>query len=188
MRIQKIISTGCLMGALAALPTAALALTPRKCGAGQPTAASYTWNFQKEASGLLQNVRADAAQAENHAATLQTFALNENISWEAHADELNQLKINANDMGKDLCRLTTIRRVLAPWQQQAVDRIAPQIQLIADNAEDAIHFLNHHQETLWRPDYRQYIGNLHHEASHVSHTVRHSETVARLHNSKNANS
>jgi hypothetical protein len=171
VRIQKLFATGLCAGVLAALPSAALALEPRECVAGHPTAASYTWNFQKEADGLLQDLQNQAAQVQRHAATLRSFARADEVSWQAHADELQQVKAEINDMGQKLCRLTTIRGMLAPWQQEAIDRIGPQIRLAADNAEDAINFLDAHEQTLWQPTYRAYVRNLYQEAHRVSHTV-----------------
>jgi hypothetical protein len=51
-------------------------------------------------------------------------------------------------MGAKLCRLETIRMAVAPWQQAEIDRIATRGGLMADNTEDAIHFLNAHQNGL----------------------------------------
>jgi uncharacterized protein YoxC len=177
--LQMLLTTGLCAGVLAVFPSAALALAPRACVAGPPTAASYTWNFQKEADGLLQGLQNQAQQVQRHAATLRTFARTNDVDWQAHSDQLRQVKTEIDDMGKKLCRLTTIRRVLAPWQQQAVDRIGPQVRLAADNAEDAINFMNSHEETLWEPTYRMYVRNLYNEAHQVSNTVDHFQEYAR---------
>lgn len=169
MRIPKMILTGCLAGSMAAFP--AFALTAGECVAGRPTAASYTWNFSKEATGLLQDVQAEAHNIQDHAATLKRFTRSTDLSWQSHADQLRQMKTEINDMGQKLCRLQVIRRVLPAWQQQAIDRIAPTVQLIADNAQDAITFLNNHQEALWQPTYRHYVNNLYQESSRLSNTT-----------------
>jgi uncharacterized protein YacL (UPF0231 family) len=176
VRIQKILTIGCLTGALAAMP--ALAMAPKECVAGKATAASYTWNFRKEATGLLQDVQSEAAQVRNHAAKIQTFGREYEVSWQAHSNQLSRLKTEVDDMGAKLCRLMMIRRVVAPWQQEAIDRIAPQIQLIADNAQDAIHFVNNHQESLWQPAYQRYVSNLYHESKSLSNTVNNFEEYA----------
>ena len=66
-----------------------------------------------------------------------------NVTWDAHADELEYLKSEINDIGAKLCRLQTIRRVVAPWQQNVIDQIATDTQLMADNAQDAIVIRQH---------------------------------------------
>ena len=54
---------------------------------------------------------------------LQSFARDPHMTWDAHADELEYLKSEINDIGAKLCRLQTIRRVVAPWQQNEIDQI-----------------------------------------------------------------
>jgi hypothetical protein len=85
--------------------------------------------------------------------------------------ELNAIKAQVDDMGTKLCRLETIRRVLAPWQQQEVDQIATRVQLLADNTEDAIHYLNEHQNRLWTSTYQMYSRNLYDQADKLTHSV-----------------
>jgi len=55
--------------------------------------------------------------------------------------------------------------VLAPWQQAEVDRIAGNLQLLADNTQDAILFLGKHQHELWLPPYARYTSNMFTEAT-----------------------
>ena len=169
MRIRQMISTGCLIGSMAVLP--GFASAAEECVAGEPTAASYTWNFQKEATGLIQDLQDQAMKVRDHAARLQSFGYSDELSWQAHADQLSRLKREVNDMGQKLCRLTVIRRELAPWQKQAVNRIAPELQLIADNAQDAITFVNNNQEALWQPTYKRYVDNLYAESNQISNTA-----------------
>jgi len=74
-------------------------------------------------------------------------------------------------MGRKLCRLESIRRVVAPWQQAEIDRIAPTLRLMADNTEDAITFGNGHPGELWLGRYRTYTDSLYDEAQTLSHSV-----------------
>ena len=178
MTIQKFFATGLCAGVLAALPAVGLAMAPRQCVTG-PAALSNTGNFQNEADTLLQDLQNRASQVQQHAATLRSFARSDEVTWQAHANQLRQVKAEINDMGQKLCRLTSMRRDLAPWQRQAVNRIAPNIRLAADNAEDAINYLNAHQQSLWEPAYRTYVRNLDREATQVSTTVNHFQQYAR---------
>lgn len=90
----------------------------------------------------------------------QSFTENPNLSWETHASQLEDLKGDINDIGAKLCRLETIRRVVAPWQKREIDRIATTVRLMADNAEDAILFVNDKPNDLWLGTYQSYLNNL----------------------------
>lgn len=156
-----------------------MAATPAKtCPSRPPTAESETWNFTREALNLLKEVQADAFQVQDHADKLRMFALDPKLSWEAHADQLSQIKQEVNDLGAKLCRLETIRRVAETWQQQAIDRTALVAREMTANADQAIQYLNHNREHLWGPAYRQYASNLFHEGRQLSDTVQHYEQLA----------
>ena len=178
MKIPKIFATALCAGTLAALPVAAFAAEPQACTASRPAALSYHHNYQKEANDLLQDIRTQASQAQRQAADLRTFARTGQEDWQAHAFKLHHVRIEVNDMGKELCRLDVIRPALEPWQQNAIDRIAPHIQLVADNAQDAIVFLNAHESNMWQPTYRLYVRNLYRQAHQISHTVKNVESYA----------
>jgi hypothetical protein len=177
VRIQNFFATVFCIGALAGLPAAAA--VPQACIAGSPESFSYNRNYEKQANDLLQDIRSQASQAQRQAADLRTFARTGQENWQAHAFKLAKVKTEVNDMGRELCRLDVIRPVLEPWQQNAINRIAPHIQLIADNAQDAIGFLNTHETTtLWQPTYRLYVRNLDRQARQISHTVKNSQAYA----------
>jgi hypothetical protein len=181
MQVKSFTRTLSLISALAVAPVFAVAASPKECQPGPPTAESYQWNFQREASQLLQGIQEDAMNAQDHANLLENFDTNLSVSWRSHAGELTAIKHEVNDMGQKLCRLETIRTALAPWQQKAVDRVAPDVRLMADNVQDAILFLNHNQNTLWLPTYRKYAKNLYQEASTLSQSVKSYEEYAKAH-------
>jgi hypothetical protein len=158
------------------------AVTVHKCVPGQPTVASYTWDFKAEANRLFQAVQSDADQARYHADQLDTFARDSSLSWDSNEEQLQALKQEVNDMGRKLCRLETIRRVVAPWQQAEIDRIATTVRLMADNTEDAIRFGNTHQEDLWLPVYTKYADNLYAQSCTLANSTENAVTYARLSN------
>jgi hypothetical protein len=168
MSIKRLITILGLSVALTGLPLTLEAATSNECACGKPTAASYTWDFHREADTLFQGIQFDAQQVSNHAANLQSFADDPNISWQAHATELTQLKSEVNNMGKKICRLETIRRVVAPWQQETIDRIASTLPLMADNTEGAIAYVNAHQHDLLNPTYWRYADNLYSEGTELT--------------------
>jgi hypothetical protein len=178
--IKRLMTIVGVSAALTVLPLTAGAITAKRCTGGKPTAASYTWNFHQEANNLFDDVQADALQVRNHAGRLQSFTDDPNVGWQAHSDELNQLKIEVNDMGRKLCRLETIRRVVAPWQQKTIDRIASTLPLMADNTEDAIVFVSNHQQDLVNPTYMRYADNLYTDANNLTHSVNEAVEYAKV--------
>ncbi len=170
MRLITLFLSGCVSAAMAAPPVPAVAAVD-KCVAGKPTAASYTWDFKGETNRIFKDIQSDAQDALYHADKLQSFARDSQVAWEIHADQLNALKAEINDMGARLCRLEAIRRVVAPWQQAEIDRIATAVRLMADNAQDAILFASGHQAELWLGTYQKYTDNLYSEAQTLAHSV-----------------
>jgi hypothetical protein len=181
MGIKQWLETGAVIGAMVLAPATSMAMQRRaSCTAGPATPESYTWNFSREASGLLNDMRADANQVANQAAQLENFSRNPEVDWQLDADYLVQIKQEVNDMGKRLCRLETIKRVTAPWEQDAIRRTAPLVQYMADNTEDAINYVNAHENQLWTPPYRVYAQNLDTEAHTLAHRINNQEEVAHL--------
>lgn len=172
MRFRTLLWSGCISAALAVYAVPASAATAsHQCVASEPTAASYTWDFKGEANTIFQDIQSDAQQALYHADMLQSYARDPQMTWDAHADQLDSLKSEINDIGAKLCRLQTIRRVVAPWQQNVIDKIVTDTQLMADNAQDAIVFGDTHRNELWLGTYQKNVNNLEDEATALTHSV-----------------
>jgi len=171
IRLRAHVWISCISAAMAVSPVPAAAAVVNQCAAGTPTAASYTWDFKGEANTIFKDVRDDAEQALYHADKLQSYAGDPNLDWQTHADQLEYMKGEINDMGTKLCRLETIRRVVAPWQQQVIDQIATNARLMADNAQDAIMFGDTKPKDLWLATYQKHVNNLYNEANSLTHLV-----------------
>jgi hypothetical protein len=156
MRLRVLLVSTCAFAATAAFLAPGMGAAVHECVPGSPTAASYTWNFKAEANSIFQDLETFARQIRYGADQLVTDNRGHEVDWELQGDQLNILRQEVNDMGDKLCRLESIRRVLAPWQQAEVDRIAEEVQLMADNTQDAIVYLNGHERELWVPTYQRY--------------------------------
>jgi hypothetical protein len=161
-----------MAAALLALPLAALGAAPASCKAGPPTPESYHWNFPREASRLLDNIQVDAAKVESQSAKIVNWDMNPDISWQLHSDQLELVKHEVDDMGRMVCRLRVIRRVTSPWEKAAIDRAGKDVQLLADNTEDAILFLNRYENNFWTKSYRLYTDNIYHESNRLANTMK----------------
>ncbi|MBZ5619169.1 MAG: hypothetical protein LAQ69_10680 [Acidobacteriia bacterium] len=171
MRLRALLWSSCISVAMAVSAQPAAAAVTHECVAGRPTAASYTWNFQGEANTIFKEVQSDAQEALYRADRLQSFTGTPELSWQTYGYQLNRLRGDINDIGAKLCRLETIRRAVAPWQQRVIDRIAVTTRLMADNAQDAIVFGNTHSKELWLATYRNYLNNLYNEGKSLTRSV-----------------
>ena len=171
MRLKTLFLAGCAAAGMALFAVPATAAAVHECPAGKPTAASYTWDFKGEADMIFSDIQADAQQALYHADKLQSYARDTTLDWQPQGDQLDAIREEVNAMGTRLCRLETIRRVVAPWQQAEIDRIASTMRLMADNTQDALVFGNAHRDDLWLPTYQRYTRNLYDEARTLEHSV-----------------
>jgi hypothetical protein len=163
MRINGIVITGCVFGAMAMLPGASAA--QRECVVPKLVPASYTWNFQREANQIFRDMEVDAEQARYHAEQLESMASRPDaVSWVTDVDQLDQIRTAVDDMGRQMCRLETIRRATEPWQRKAIDRISIDVARIAGATRNTLVFDGAHRGTLWLPAYRRYADNLYVQA------------------------
>jgi hypothetical protein len=180
MSFKESVSLAAVIAGLVALPVASRAATRSCTAAAKPTAASYTWHFRAEATRLLNGIQVDAAKAQRHAATLESYA-DEHLSWQSNESQLDSIRSRVDDMGRKLCRLEQIRRVTAPWQQEAIGKVAPMVRLTADNLQDAINFLNRRQGSFWMPSYQKNVDNMYTETGKLSRSVNNLEEYASVH-------
>ena len=108
-----------------------------------------------------------------HADRLETFARDGDMAWVSHAGQLDDLGSEINDIDQKLCRLETIRRVLAPWQQRAVDQVAIATRLLAENANP---------QGLYFGAYGRYVNNLYGQAKSLTRSVGSAVGLARASN------
>ena len=180
MNLKHFATTFLVFAGMAVWPAISLAAESHACTSGKPTQRSYTWDFRGEASRLLSGIQADAANVHRRANKLDVYAADPQITWQVHAEQLTSIKREVNDMGRKLCRLEAIRRVVAPWQREAIDRTVPSVTLVANSTQDAVLFLNHNQRSLWLPAYGKYVANIDRDSGRISHSIRTFEEYAKV--------
>ena len=119
----------------------------------------------------LEDLHATAVKASADASDLASLSHTENSGWESQADQWITLKASINDMGRQLFELEGLRGSATPAEREAIDRAAPLLKQMADNAEAAIKFFNDNHATLWRPDYQKYVDSVADESAKLSTTV-----------------
>lgn len=160
-----------LWGSLAhsATPRAVAASAPPEAVALQ--AGSPGWDFQAEASELLGEVHGLAAQLHREAQTLESFNRSPRISRESHAAQLTLMRAQVNDVGSRLARLQEIKHVAAPWQQQAINRLQPLAEDVAQHTEFAIVHLNENGNYLFAPSYQEHLAEAMDQAKELKQTA-----------------
>jgi len=181
MSVSHCIRFGSCLSAVALLLPGATGSMNRSCALGPPTAQSYTWNFPREAQGLLKEVVSEAREVRQNADTLQRMTTDPDIDWEPQAMELNQIRGAINEMGTRLCRLESIRRVASPWEQKAIDADAPLIAEMANEAQAAITYLNDNHHDLFNPTYRDYAAGLYQRSSRLAGNGAEFDNFGKIH-------
>lgn len=160
---------GAGLGAL--LLAGSLAASPLPRLAGETVTTSYGWNFQKEASGLLAETRGLTNKLYRDADTLAVLARGNQVSWQTHANYLNSVRSHINELGKRLERLQAIKHVVAPWQQQAIDRMVPVAVELATRTQSAITHLNENQRFYFAESYQQHLDAISDRAVELKETI-----------------
>jgi hypothetical protein len=186
MNPLKWIGTGIVAGAMLFAPAISMGAVQScatETGTYSPAQAA------QKTSDLLKQVQSDAQQAEYHANVLRNFADNSNVDWQAHVYQLNRIRSEVDDMGRQLCRLESTRAQTAARARHTINRIAPLVRYMADNTDDAINYVNAHQGNFWVPAYGKNVKNIGNEARAVSRRIGRSERVAsRMHGQNQHNS
>jgi len=150
-----------------------LAGTPASCQSGMPTTESSNWDFPKEASQILNQIRVDSFQIRELAAQLRVDDRNADlVGWQAESDLLSELRDHVNQMDTNVCRLRTIAPMTTAQQQEAISRIVPQALVVTNETESAIDFLNNNHSYLWAPQYHEYAVALYNSANLINHDLR----------------
>lgn len=140
-----------------------------------PAVGSAAQSAAGRADHLMDHMRYDAQRVEYHAQLMQNFADHTSFTWNTEGHQLRRVKADINDMGRRLSRLERIENSLPASQQVAVQRLAPVVQTMADNADAAINFRNAHHNGFWAPSFMNNAKNLDREANIVSRTIHQGE-------------
>lgn len=116
-------------------------------------------DFPHEASELLQEIRSEAAQLNDHADNLESL-VRSGSGWHSHASELTQARGRINSIGRKLQLLKEIRGEATPAQQEAIDSIFPVAVTAAAHTEAAIRHLNENRGFLWADSYASQVRGL----------------------------
>ncbi len=120
-------------------------------------------------SQLLVQAERNAALVDKAADTLSSYTRSR-LSWQSHAGQLEVIKQHVNDLAKNGSDLADIKAEGSEWQQEAIDRIIPLMNSMANHLTATIQHLNDNQSRIHMQPYRDYArGNV--ELSHKTLTL-----------------
>lgn len=105
--------------------------------------------------GYLKDAQTQAIHLQKDAEDMNSFVWTRR-SWQTDADKLHSIKGHVNELGSLLAKMNKERATASPWQQDAMDRIFPMLRELAGNVSAQLHYLNHNQNRLIEPSYRDY--------------------------------
>lgn len=136
---------------------------------------------EQEATKTINELQQQAAALADHSDELRQLVANNQSSWQSQLSQLDTLKEEINRMGRELQALESERDSLSPWQVQTIDRAHPLLKEAATNTGEAIDYFNDNKGHLWTPEYREYIKNVWTDTEQISHTLKNSVTLAKVH-------
>lgn len=108
-------------------------------------------------SDLLNDVKVEARLLGKDVVEIQSYMMSD-LSWQSHADKLNEIRNHINKAGKLLAQLNDERSAGSPWQQKAIDEIHPLLQELASNTQSALeHFTDNKDRFHMGDTYRSYL-------------------------------
>jgi hypothetical protein len=123
------------------------------------------------ASNLLNRMQVEAYKVDNEADTLLAYDRSD-LNWLADASEISRMAYRVNKMDRSLYQLRNMQNEVAAPQSKLISRIAPDVILLTDELNVSIHFLNHNQDGLWRPQWHDYLSDMYHVSAHIQKDMK----------------
>jgi chromosome segregation ATPase len=103
-----------------------------------------------DAKTILAKIKKDAAQ-------MESYTRRSGLNWETHAETLEKIKADVNELQQNMRGLQSHRTVASPWQQEAIDRITGLANDLAANMNATIDRLNKSKSRPTAPPYPEYL-------------------------------
>lgn len=133
-----------LCSSLLGLTASVLLMAPPAMGAARGDSA--------KASALLADAKSETAELRTVADGLDRFTRSD-ISWESYVVVLDRVKEHVNQTGKIVNKLIAVRAECSPWQQEAVDKIVPALNVLATDTQLLLKRINENQLLVRTPEF-----------------------------------
>lgn len=120
--------------------------------------ASPTPKDSEAVTKLLSDVKSEAVLLRSDAEEVKSFTRS-TLSWQSHAEKIEQIKQHVNAAGELLGKLHDSKASASAWQGQAIDRITPILRELAASVTSTIDHLNKNQSRIHTPPYTDYVAS-----------------------------
>jgi len=134
---------------------------------------------KEETSNLLQQLESDALTVKNEADHLRALTRDPFVTdWQDDGDQLIQICSRVNDMDNLLAELRTNQSADLPWQQKAIQSIAPAVVNLTNTTEAAVVSLNQNQGEVYQSNLYGLSQDFYNQAGLITKTIREVEKSA----------
>jgi hypothetical protein len=120
---------------------------------------------------LLDEARSHALQAEDDAATLESYTRSR-VNWKLHAYELDSMKQHVNELGKIASQMQELEPQGSTWQKQTTRQVMPLLREMAANLTNTMQHLNENQSRVHMQPYLEYTRTNYELAKRTADLIR----------------
>lgn len=137
----------------------------------QPLSSTQNWRSIELANGKLERLRTVAFELGKVGESIDVSLRSLPGNHEGHAYRLMEAREQINQAGVLLADLQGMKHQLAPWQQQAIDRIHPIAAQLASHTSAAIHHLNERPHARITSEYTDQLRGIVEHSSAMRQTL-----------------
>jgi hypothetical protein len=127
--------------------------------------------IQRETAGLLAEIQKETAELRPHPYTPGTFAWNAQYTLQSRVTFLDRAEGHINAVGERVAKLQHIRRLVLPWQQQAITEVNSHAMRVEASIQAAIVHLSENQNRLLVAEYRDHLTTIEDRSEDMKQTV-----------------
>ena len=139
------------------------------------------YTIADEASRILKDTEEQAYEMTDHTGTL-LVATEVTAGKEFYGVQLDALREDVNEMGRNVARLEALRPDEQPWERSTVTLAMPLLKQLAATTDEAIRFMNDNPEKFGRPfpEYRNITQKLYNQSTTLWRVLHDSVQLADL--------
>jgi chromosome segregation ATPase len=128
-----------------------------RCVAIPGTSYAQSASDNPSVTGQLNDAKTIVAKITKDAAQMESYTRRSRLNWETHAETLEKIKRDVNELQQNMRGLQSHQTVASPWQQDAIDRITGLANDLATNMNATIDRLNKNKSQPTAPPYPEYL-------------------------------
>ena len=128
-----------------------------RCVAIPGTSYAQSATDNPSVTGQLNDAKTIVAKITKDAAQMESYTRRSRLNWETHAETLEKIKRDVNELQQNMRGLQSHRTVASAWQQEAIDRITGYANDLATNMNTTIARLNQSKSRPTAPPYPEYL-------------------------------